>query len=222
MKTLRRPLRLVLPALLMLLAAPAFAQVRTFTFDKSHTEVGFNVRHFFTKVHGRFTDFSGSIKYDPASLATSSVVVTIRDTSINTANDRRDNHLRTQDFFWTEKYPNITFVSTKVVPGKDATHFKVEGNLTIRDVTKPAVLDAEFLGMGPVSIEKHEMGVQAGWLATTTVKRQDFGIVWNKTLDQGGVMLGDDVEIVLTVAAMSMEPAAAAAAPATQTAPVKK
>jgi len=217
MKSSRRTFRLMLPLLLLAIAAPAFAEVKTFNFDRSHTEVGFNVRHFFTKVHGRFTDFTGSIKYDPQSLATSSVMVTIRDTSINTANDRRDNHLRTQDFFWTEKYPNITFVSTKIVPGSDASHFKVEGDLTIRDVTKPVVLDAEFLGMGPVSIDKHEMGLQAGWLATTTVRRQDFGIVWNKTLDQGGMMLGDDVEIVLQVAAFNND-----AAPAGAAAPAKK
>jgi polyisoprenoid-binding protein YceI len=209
MKTLRFTVRVALPLLMLAVAAPALAEVRTFHFDKSHTEVGFNVRHIFTKVHGRFTDFTGSIKYDPQSLATSSVVVTIRDSSIDTANDRRDNHLRTQDFFWTEKYPYITFVSSKVVPGADANHFKVEGDLTIRDVTRPVVLDAEFLGMGPVSIDKHQMGIQAGWLATTTVRRQDFGIVWNKALDQGGMMLGDDVEIVLQVAAYAPDPEAA-------------
>lgn len=217
MKKLRRPVHFVLPLLMLAIAAPAFAEVKTFNFDRSHTEVGFNVRHFFTKVHGRFTDFTGSIKYDPQSLVTSSVMVTIRDTSISTANDRRDNHLRTKDFFWTDSFPNITFLSTKVVPGKDASHFKVEGNLTIRDVTKPVALDAEFLGMGPVSIDKREMGFQAGWLATTTVDRKDFGIVWNRTLDQGGMMLGDDVEIVLQVAAVSND-----AAPATATAPAKK
>ena len=217
MTTLRHAVRFVLPLLMLAIAAPAFAELKTFNFDRSHTEVGFNVRHFFTKVHGRFTDFTGSIKYDPQSLATSSVIVTIRDTSINTANERRDNHLRTKDFFWTDSFPNITFLSTKIVPGKDASHFKVEGDLTIRDVTKAVVLDAEFLGMGPVSIDKREMGFQAGWLATTTIDRKDFGIVWNRTLDQGGVMLGDDVEIVLQVAAVSMD-----AAPAAATTPAKK
>ncbi len=189
-------------AALLASAAIASAAPHTWTIDRAHSEVGFNVRHFFSKVHGRFEDYSGTITYDEANLPASAVDVTIQDSSINTENDRRDAHLRTQDFFWADKYPTITFKSTKVLPGKDKTHFDVQGNLTIRDVTKPVTLAVEYLGMGPVSLGGHDMGVQGGFTASTTIDRKDYGIVWNKSLDQGGVMLGDDVEIVLNVAAV--------------------
>jgi polyisoprenoid-binding protein YceI len=193
-------------AVLGALLAASSAEAITFSLDRAHTEVGFDITHFFTKVHGRFTDFSGTIVADPDNLPSSSVTVTIRDSSIFTANERRDAHLRTADFFWVEKYPEITFTSTKVVPGKDPSHFQVEGNLTIRGVSKPVTLDAEFLGMGPVGIGGNNLGTQAGFHATTSVNRRDFGIVWNKALDQGGMMLADDVTITLDVAAMSHEP----------------
>jgi polyisoprenoid-binding protein YceI len=95
----------------------------------------------------------------------------------------------------------------------DSTHFNVEGNLTIRDVTKPVALDVEYLGMGPVAIGGRDLGTQVGFQARTTVNRKDFGIVWNKTVDQGGVMLGDDVEIVIAVAAFTAPPAPTAQTP---------
>jgi polyisoprenoid-binding protein YceI len=198
-------------------ASLAAAEPKTFMIDRAHTEVGFNIRHFFTKVHGRFTDFAGSIVYDPKALAASSVDVTIRDTSIWTGTERRDNHLRTEDFFWVEKYPTITFKSSKVIAGKDDHHFQVAGDLTIRGVTKPVTLDVEFLGMGPVDIGGNSLGVQAGFDATTTINRKDYGIVWNKTVDQGGAMLDDNVELVLNVAAFAAgDPKPAATAPATK------
>jgi polyisoprenoid-binding protein YceI len=193
-------------ALVALPFSVASAATMTFTIDKAHTEVGFDITHFFTKVHGRFTDFSGTIIADPKNVTASSVEVTIRDSSIFTANERRDQHLRTPDFFWVEKYPEITFKSTKVVPGKDAKRFQVLGDLTIRGVTKPVTLEAEFLGMGPVAIGGKSMGTQAGFQAMTTINRKDFGIVWNKALDSGGMMLADEVTITLDVAAMSTEP----------------
>jgi polyisoprenoid-binding protein YceI len=207
-------------AALAAVASLATAEPKTFAIDRAHSDVGFNVRHLFNKVHGRFTDYTGTIVYDPKNLAASSTEVVIRDSSVYTGVDRRDNHLRTQDFFWTEKYPTITFKSTKVVPGKDDKHFKLEGNLTIRDVTKPVVLDVEFLGMGPVAINGNSMGSQAGFEASTTVNRKDFGIVWNKAIDQGGMMLDDDVELVFNIAAFERHdqaPPAAAQAPAAST-----
>jgi len=189
---------------------------RNFVIDRSHSEVGFNIRHFFNKTHGRFNDYTATIVYDPKDLAGSTVEVAIKDSSIYTANERRDNDLRGADFFWTEKYPMVTFKSTKVIPGKDEHHFQVAGDLTIRDVTKPVTLDVEYLGMGPVGIGGRDLGVQAGFVATTTISRKDYGIVWNKTLDQGGVMLGEDVEIALNIAAVNRPrpTAAAASAPA--------
>lgn len=181
----------------------AAAEPRTYTIDRTHSEIGFNIRHFFNKTHGRFNDYTGTIVFDPQNVAAGRVELSIRDTSIYTANERRDSHLRTEDFFWTEKYPNVTFKSTKVIPGKTANRFQVLGDLTIRDVTKPVTLDVEYLGMGPVAVGGRALGTQAGFQATTTIQRKDFGIVWNKAMDQGGVMLGDDVDIVLSVAAVS-------------------
>ena len=194
---------------------PAAAEPVTLQVDRAHSEVGFDIRHFFNKVHGKFTDFDGTIVYDPKNLTASSVEVTIRDTSIFTANDRRDNHLRTQDFFWVEKYPTITFKSTRVIPGKDDKHFQVAGDLTIRGVTKPVTLDTEFLGMAAYGIGGHDLGTQAGFFATVTIPdRKEYGLVWNKTLDQGGTMLSDDVQLTLNVAAFGQNPAAAASSKA--------
>jgi polyisoprenoid-binding protein YceI len=192
---------------------PAAAEPMNLQIDRAHSEVGFDIRHFFNKVHGKFTDFDGTIVYDPKNLTASSVAVTIRDTSIFTANDRRDNHLRTEDFFWVEKYPTITFKSTKVIPGKDDKHFQVVGDLTIRGVTKQVTLDTEFLGMGSFGIGGHDMGTQAGFIGTTTIPdRKEYGLVWNKTLDQGGTMLSDDVQLTLNVAAYARSAGAPTAA----------
>jgi polyisoprenoid-binding protein YceI len=191
----------------------AAADPISFQIDRAHSDVGFDVRHFFNKVHGKFTEYDGSIVYDPKNLTASTVSVTIRDSSITTNNERRDTHLRTQDFFWQEKYPTITFKSTKIVPGKDENHFQVVGDLTIRGVTKSVTLDTEFLGMGSAMISGNDFGTQAGFLATLTIPdRKEYGLIWNKTLDQGGTMLGDDVAITLNIAAVSHSAPAAGAA----------
>lgn len=194
------------------LAPPALSAPRTYTFDMAHTEVGFDVRHFFTKVHGRFNEFTGSLVFDPENLTASSVEVAIKDSSIYTANDKRDGHLRSKDFFWAEQHPLITFKSTKVIPGKSADRFQVAGDLTMRGITKPVVLDVEFLGQGEISIGGNSQGVRAGFVGKTTVNRKDFDILWNRTLDSGGLMLGDDVDITLNVEAISRDTAAPAAA----------
>jgi polyisoprenoid-binding protein YceI len=203
------------------LASSAPAEPISMKIDRAHSEVGFDIRHFFNKVHGKFTDFDGTVSYDPKNLTTSSVQVTIRDTSIFTANDRRDNHLRTQDFFWVEKYPLITFNSTKIIPGKDDKHFQIVGDLTMRGLTKSVTIETEFLGMGPVAISGNDLGVQAGFIGTLTIPdRKEWGFMWNKTLDQGGTMLSDDVQLTLNVAAFARNPAAPAQPAAAQ--PTKK
>lgn len=204
-------------------ATGAQAAPTAFVIDRSHSEVGFNIRHFFNKVHGRFSDFEGAVVYDPQTLTASSVTVTIRDSSINTAHERRDNDLRGENFFWTEKYPVIAFKSTQVVPGADPKHFQVIGDLTMRDVTKPVTLNVEFLGMGPIT-QGQRSSVQAGFVATTTINRKDWGIVWNQQVDQGGVssmMLSDDVDLVLNVAAREQPKVAAATTPAPAATPGK-
>lgn len=212
-----RQTRIAALALLAFLAVTgsALAAPIEMVIDRSHSQVGFSVRHFFNKTRGEFTDFSGKIAYDPQDLGKSSVEVTIRDSSIFTKHERRDNHLRSEDFFWTEKYPLITFKSTKVLAGKDPKQFQVAGDLTIRDVTKPVILDVELLGTGPIAMGGRPSGTHAGFSAKTTINRKDFGIVWNNTMDQGGLVLGDDVDIQLEIGAMTpRQPAPAAAAKA--------
>lgn len=188
------------------MATAASAAPQTYDIDTVHSQVGFSVRHFFSRVPGHFKQFSGVILADEKDPAASSVEVTIQTASIFTDNDRRDAHLRGSDFFAADSFPTITFKSTKVTPaGKD--RYKVAGNLTMRGVTRSVVLDMEFLGKGEVSVGGQSMGVKAGFDATTTLNRQDYGIRWNKTLDQGGVMLGDDVAVSLHIEATLRAPA---------------
>jgi len=209
---MKRPLLSPLATLLALtIAVPAVhAASATYTIDKSHSEVSFKVRHFFTKVPGRFNDFAGTITYDDKNLATSAVDVTIQTASIFTNNDRRDNHLRSDDFFAADKFPTITFKSTKITPG-DGGKFKIAGDLTMRGVTKPVTLDAEALGMGAVTAGGNSMGTRAGFTAATTINRKDWGVSWNKVLDNGSTMLDDNVAIELNVEAVQQPPASAAA-----------
>ena len=177
-----------------------FAEPKTFVIDKAHTEAGFNIRHFFAKVAGRFKDFSGIINFDEKDLAASSVEVTIQTASINTENERRDADLRGPNFFLADSFPTITFKSTKVVPGPNNSAL-VSGDLTMRGVTKPVTLEANFLGSMPAMGRKI-----AGFDAKTTINRKDFNINWNRVLDQGGTMLGDDVAIELQVEASWVDP----------------
>jgi polyisoprenoid-binding protein YceI len=171
------------------------ARAAEWTIDTNHSAVAFSVRHLFSKVPGNFDRFSGTIDYDPAAPAAGSVKVSIEAASINTKNEKRDNHLRSADFFDVEKHPTLTFESTKVIPG-DGNAFRVEGNLTMRGVTKPVTLAVTFLGAGPAM-----GGQRAGFEATTTVDRKDYGILWNRTLDQGGTLLSDDVTISINIEA---------------------
>lgn len=192
----------LLAAVLALLgtAAVAAAEPMPYKIDPNHTLVGFHIRHFFAKVAGRFKDFSGIINFDEKDLAASSVDVTIQTASINTENERRDADLRGPNFFLADSFPTITFKSTKVVPGPNNSAL-VSGDLTMRGVTKPVTLEANFLGSMPAMGRKI-----AGFDAKTTINRKDFNINWNRVLDQGGTMLGDDVAIELQVEASWMDP----------------
>ena len=193
-------IRVALALALVSFASVASAAPLTFDIDQPHSQVGFSIRHFFSKVPGQFKDFSGTIVMDPNAPAASSVEVTIQAASISTGNDGRDKHLRSPDFFAADSFPTLTFKSTKVdSAGKDRV--KVTGDLTMHGVTKSVVLDVEFLGMGEVGVGGKIWGTKAGFDATTTLHRHDFGINWNKTLDAGGVMIGEDVAISLHVEA---------------------
>jgi polyisoprenoid-binding protein YceI len=181
-------------ALSLAFATAASAAPATWTIDQNHSEVGFYIRHMFSRVPGNFGKFQGAIVYDPQKPEISSVKVEIDPSSINTRNEKRDNHLRSEDFFDVVKFPTLTFVSTKVAASGD-NKLKVDGNLTMHGVTKPVTLFVTFLGAGPTMNGEQRSGFEA----ITTLNRKDFGIVWNKTLDQGGTMLGDDVDIRLNV-----------------------
>jgi polyisoprenoid-binding protein YceI len=185
--------RLAAVALALLPFAPAFA-ADTYTVDGSHSEASFQVRHLVGKVRGHFADFKGTVQVDPAKPEASSVEFSIKAASIDTANADRDKHLRTADFFDVEKFPEITFKSTKVAPaGKDK--YDVTGTFSMHGVTKTITLPVAFLGFG-----KDPWGNErAGFELTTTLNRKDYGIVWNKALDAGGVMLGDDVTVTITL-----------------------
>jgi polyisoprenoid-binding protein YceI len=190
------------------LPAIAAAATETFVFDKSHTKVGFQIRHWLTKVEGRFRDFDGRIAIDRAQPMNSSVDVTIQAASIDTGQERRDNHLRSADFFEVEKYPTISFKSSKVVPkGKDL--YEVTGDLTMHGVTKTLVVAVRHTGF--LNLGKQE---KAGFEIVLPINRKDFGITWNRTADQGGVMLGDDVQIDVLVEANRDVAAPGATAPA--------
>ena len=202
-----RPLARIPAALLalaiLLVSVPAQAAVETYAIDRDHTSLGFKVRHFFSKVPGRFNSFEGSITLDRADLAKGSVTISIDAASIDTNEPARDKHLRSADFFDAEKHPKITFKSTKVeAVGKDK--LKVSGSLTIRGTSKPVVLDVDVLGFGP------GYGFRGAFEARTTINRQDFGVAWNDVVEGGGAVLGNDVEIVLNVEAVRQEPKPAA------------
>jgi polyisoprenoid-binding protein YceI len=183
----------------VLAAAPLGAE--TFVIDEGHSEVGFQIRHMMTKVRGRFTDFEGRIEADRAKPQASAVELTIRATSIDTANANRDKDLRGADFFDVEKYPTITFKSTRITPkGKDS--YDITGTLTMRGVSKEVTLPVTFLGF-----MKNQRGTDtAGFETAVTLNRKDFGITWNRTLDAGGVLLGDEVYVSISLETRKEEP----------------
>lgn len=190
---------LAVALLALALAAPAAAEV--WTIDKPHSNVGFSVRHFVSNVPGNFRDFHGQIVYDAENPAASSVEVTVQAASIDTANDQRDNHLRSPDFFEVEKHPTWSFKSKKVAPLGENT-LAVTGDLTIKGVTKEVTVPVQVLGV---------MGDKAGFETEFTVDRKDYGIVWNRVLDAGGSILGEEVKIVLSIEANRQKPAEPAA-----------
>jgi polyisoprenoid-binding protein YceI len=189
MKFIRHSLVLTVFAALPLLAqAPA---TETFAVDKNHSMAMFKVRHMMSNVVGQFRDFTADVNIDRANPAKSSVEFTIQTTSVDTGNTNRDNHLRTPDFFDAAKFPTITFKSTAVTP-KSKTEFDVAGDLTMHGVTKHVTLPVTFMGFA-----KTARGEKAGFSIETTVNRKDYNILWNKTLDEGGMLLGDDVKVTI-------------------------
>ena len=182
-------------------AAAAPADPNAWRIDPSHSDLSFSIRHFVSRVRGTFGRWAGTIVIDTADITKGSVDVTIQATSIDTQNENRDNDLRSANFFEVEKFPTITFRSTKVEGSKD--DLTVTGDLTIRGVTKPVVLKGRYLGVtAPDQRGTRRMGFEA----TTTINRLDYGVTWNRAVEGGGVMLGDDVRIDIMIEAMKSPP----------------
>jgi len=179
---------------LVLLVTAGIAHAGSFTIDQAHSDVSFKVRHLVSKTSGQFTDFNGTIVADFEKLDASSVVFTIKTASIDTENEDRDKHLQSEDFFDVATYPEITFVSSKITKSGENT-FAVTGTLTMHGVAKTVTLPITFLG----EAASPWGGKVAGFEISTTIDRKDYGIVWNKALDAGGMILGDEVEISINL-----------------------
>jgi polyisoprenoid-binding protein YceI len=187
-------------------AATAAASSDAFVLDVSHTNVGFRVKHLgINTVNGRFDRFSGSFTWDSTAPALTSVDVTIDAASVDTDIERRDNHLRSSDFFFVDSFPTITFRSTNV-RRVEGNRFRVLGDLTIRGVTKPVVLDAELTGLLRLKSGAEVAAVSA----KTTINRFDYGLAWNR-LTEGVANVAPEVEIVLDIEARKAAPAATSA-----------
>jgi polyisoprenoid-binding protein YceI len=174
-------------------ATAAPAGPKTYAIDRSHSSVGFRIRHLVSNVDGRFKDFAGSVTYDPAAPEKSNVEVTVQAASIDTDAPRRDEDLRSENFFDVAKHPTITFESVSVRK-KSATELDVTGDLTMHGVTKRITIPVEVLGTIPF-----RGGEKAGFTASFTVDRKDYGIVWNRALDTGGGLLGDEVKVTINL-----------------------
>jgi polyisoprenoid-binding protein YceI len=179
-----------------LVMVPAFASASTWNIDPEHSSAQFKVRHLMVShVKGGFGKVSGVVTIDDRDIAKSRVTAVIDTSSIDSGVAKRDAHLKSADFLDVEKYPTMTFTSTRIDKKGDG-NLRMTGNLTLHGVTRPVVLEVE----GPTAQVKDPMGnVRRGASATTRISRKDFGLVWNKALEAGGVAVGDDVDISIEV-----------------------
>ena len=176
------------------------------TFEPGHTAAEFCARHMMvTCVRGHFKNVHGTLEFDPKNPAAASVEVTIDARQLWSGEPNRDTHLRSVDFLDVENYPSITFKS-RAVQVISPNQYKATGDLTIRGVTRPAVLDVRYLGQWQTPYWENGVDkgpkTRAGFLATTRINRHDFGVSWNAPLDQGGIIVSDEVEITIDVEAI--------------------
>ena len=180
-------------------SAPATGAKTAWKLDPAHSIVEFSAKHLMiTTVKGRITDIEGIIYTDEKNPKNSSVEATLKAVSLDTRTDQRDQHLRSADFLDVEKYPEIRFRSTRIQG--DKPNFKLSGDLTIRDVTKPITLDVEFEG----ETKDPWGGERVGFSATGKIDRREFGLTWNQALETGGVVVGNEVKISLEVQAVKI------------------
>jgi len=206
----------VLPATALAQAATAAAPAaaapsgpRTFAIDRNHSSVGFTIRHLVSNTRGRFKDFAGTITYDPAKPEAPSVDVTVQAASIDTDTPGRDDDLRSANFFDVAKFPTLTFKSVSV-QRKSPNELTLTGDLTMHGVTKRVTVPVEVLGILP-----YRGGEKAGFATTFVVDRKDYGITWNRALDQGGALLGDEVTVSIQLETGWAPPKPAEAPPPT-------
>lgn len=170
----------------------------TYAVDATHSRIGFVARHaMVTKVRGSFNEFEGSGYFDAENPANSRLALTIQAASIDTRNADRDGHLKSNDFFDMETYPEITFAST-AVEQVDAENYRVTGDLTIKDITKPVTVNFEYTGTAVDPFGNTRVGFEG----KTTVNRKDWGISWNAALEAGGVLVGEKVTLEFEVSAI--------------------
>ncbi len=170
---------------------------QTYDIDAAHSEANFQVRHLITKVRGSFSEFAGTVHFAAEAPERSSVSFTIQAASIDTNQKDRDAHLRSADFFETDRYPTITFTSTRIERRGDDT-FDVTGLFTIRDVTREITLPVTYLGTAKDPWGNDRIAFEA----ETTINRKDYGLTWNAALETGGFLVGDEVKISLSVQAL--------------------
>lgn len=173
-------------------------KTNTWTIDATHSGINFSIRHMVvSKVRGRFGKYSGTLQLDDEDLTRSTVEASIDAASIDTGTAQRDDHLRSADFFDAEKFPELKFKSSSIVKLDDA-NYRVTGDLTIRDVTRPVSLEVEYGGR-----TKDPWGNErVGFVAKTSLIRKDFGLGWNQVLEAGGVVVGDRVDVELELEAV--------------------
>jgi polyisoprenoid-binding protein YceI len=191
-------------SVLALALAAGTGSADTYTADSAHSEVVFSVRHLggVSKVSGRFNEFAANINGDPAKPEAATVEFTIKTTSIDTKEAGRDKHLRSADFFDVEKYPEITFKSSKIA-AKGQNKYDVTGTLTMHGVSKEVTLPVTMAG----PVKDGRGNEKFGFETSTKLNRKDYGITWNRALDAGGVMVSDDVQIDISMEAAKAKPA---------------
>lgn len=202
-------IRLAACALLLTFVSGHAAE--TYQIDPVHSTVGFKIKHLISKVGGRFADVSGTITGDPAAPEETKVNVVIKATSIDTGDAKRDEHLRSAEFFDVAQFPTITFQGKRVNRTGEDSAFVI-GDLNLHGVTREAILEVKFLGRG-----KDMKGLyRTGWEVETKIKRSDYGLTWSKAIE-GTQVIGDDVEIAMNIEAVQETPAPAAAEPSKET-----
>jgi polyisoprenoid-binding protein YceI len=181
---------------ILLLSGTTLAEAAEWQADTVHSVLSFKIRHLFSKTAGKFDEWSATLDFDSENVEKGRVEVTIQTASINTDNEDRDAHLKSPDFFHVEKYPTMNFTSEKIEKTEDG--YLMHGTLTMAGVSKEISIPFEFLGAG----QDPWGATRAGFAGKLTINRKDFGIEWNKAMDKGGFILGEDVDIDIEIEAV--------------------